>query len=424
VDALHWIVVHMIDGVPWFWITVGCNTFIYVLELVLDILQGLRMRHYGYSKRILHFDYSRFESTFGFLFECLVLILGSLVVLWDFTINKLQEFGYGSEYQILRGVTYIFVISFLSSLVRAPAEVLRVVWEAPPGRRWRATLRMAADQIGIFLLSFVVGVPLLAMTLALLCWDLPFKWLLTSIYVSVVAVLVSDIYPVVLAPLFNTYAPLEDGELRNEIIHLANKLKFPLKGVYTVDGSKRSDHSNAYLMGFWSSSIVLYDNLIKQLSTREILAILGHEIGHHKLKHTWKHLIVQLVFMGNFIFLFSKVVNSPHFYQSFGFEQPDTSIGLVLFSYLYSTFANFLRFVTNLVQRRFEYAADAFALQQGLPLRQALIKLNGVDNASSSVLPDPLYSLYHFAHPPLSERLAWMSHYGRNYKKDREVLKN
>jgi STE24 endopeptidase len=276
---------------------------------------------------------------------------------------------------------------------------------------------MAGDQVGIFLISFIVGAPLLTITLALLIGDLPFKWLLTSFFVSSVAVLVSDIYPLILAPIFNTYTPLENGELKDEIMLLAKKLNFPVKGVYTVDGSKRSDHSNAFLIGFWSSSVVLYDNLIKQLSTHEILAILGHEIGHHKLNHTWKHLIVQLVFMGNFIFLFSKVVNSTAFYQSFGFEQPDVSVGLVLFSYLYSTFANFLRFVTNLVQRRFEYAADAFALSQGLRLRQALIKMNGIDHAASHVLPDPWYSLYHFAHPPLSERLAWMDHYSQNYKK-------
>jgi len=196
-------------------------------------------------------------------------------------------------------------------------------------------------------------------------------------------------YAVMLAPLFNTYTRLPDGELRKEILELSYKLNFPVKGVYTVDGSKRSAHSNAFLMGFWTSSVVLYDTMVKDLSTSEILAILGHEIGHHKHNHNWKHLFMQLVFVGNFIFLFSKVVALPAFYSSFGFEEPDAGIGLVLFSYLYSTFANFLKFVTNLFRRRFEYEADTYALALGLDLRTALIHMHGP--AAKSILPDPFF---------------------------------
>jgi len=191
-----------------------------------------------------------------------------------------------------------------------------------------------------------------------------------------------------------------------------------VRDVYTVDGSKRSAHSNAFLMGFWTTSVVLYDNLVKELSTDEILSILGHEIGHHKHNHNWKHLVMQLVFVGNFIFFFSKVVGLPAFYSSFGFDTPDAGIGLVLFSYLYSTFANFLKFVTNLFRRRFEYEADTYALALGLDLRKALIHLHGP--ASKSILPDPFYSVYHFAHPPLSERLAWMDH-NNNLRKATQI---
>jgi len=379
--------------------------------LYLDMRQGLRLRSYGLRKNIVPMNYARFESTVGFIFECLVLIFGLLVWSWDFTSAKLQSFGYGNDYPIVRGVTYLFLISFFSSLVRAPSEVFRVVILDPPiGSRWRTILRMAADQMSIFILSFVVGVPLLAATLSLLYWDLPFQWLLTCLFVCTVAILMSDLYGFILGPLFNRYTELEEGELKKEIMQLSQKLNFPLKGVYTMDGSKRSAHSNAFLMGFWNTSVVLYDTLIKQLDTPEILAILGHEIGHHKLRHIWKHLCTELVFIGNFIFLFSRVVNLPSFYVSFGFSRPDAAIGLVLFSYLYSTFANFLRFVTNLVRRRFEYAADAYAISQGLHVREALIKMHGAVTVSHA-LPDPLYSLYYFAHPPLSERIVWIDHF-------------
>lgn len=400
----------VLSQIPWFRVTVGCNTFIFLLEQYLDFRQISRMKKYGVAgQNFFLLDFARVESTCGFIFECLVLMFGVLVIVWDKTASLLESFGFGREYHIVYGVSYLFVVSFFSSLIRAPFEVFRVVFlEKHIVSRWGTLLRLAVDQIGIFLISLVVGVPLLAVVLSLLYWDFPFQWLITCMFVCSVAVLFSDMYAVMLAPLFNTYTRLADGELRKEILELSHKLNFPVKDVYTVDGSKRSAHSNAFLMGFWTTSVVLYDNLVKELSTDEILAILGHEIGHHKHNHNWKHLVMQLVFVGNFIFLFSKVVSLPAFYASFGFDTPDAGIGLVLFSYLYSTFANFLKFVTNLFRRRFEYEADTYALALGFDLRKALIHLHGP--ASKSILPDPFFSVYHFAHPSLSERLAWMDH--------------
>lgn len=396
--------------VPWYRVTIGCNTFIFLLELYLDYRQTSKMKLLGYqNQNFFQLDFNRVESTFGFIFECLVLMFGTLVVVWDKTASQLESFGFGREYQILYGVSYLFVVSFFSSLVRAPFEVFRVVFlEKHVKSRWGTLLRMAADQIGMFFISFVVGAPLLAVTLSLLYWDFHYQWLVTCIFVCAVAVLFSDMYAVMLAPMFNTYTLLPEGVLRTEILELSRKLDFPVKDVYTMDGSKRSAHSNAFLLGFWSSSVVLYDNMVKDMSIPEILAILGHEIGHHKFNHTWKHLFMQLVFVGNFIFLFSRVVALPEFYLNFGFRKADAGIGLVLFSYLYSTFANFLKFVTNLFRRRFEYEADSYALALGLDLRKALVHMHGV---SSHVQPDPFFSVYHFAHPSLSERLAWMDHY-------------
>lgn len=398
----------MLAQIPWFRVTIGCNTFIFLLELYLDYRQTSKMKRMGLNQNLFQLDFSRLESTFGFIFECLVLMFGTLVVVWDKTTLQLEGFGYGSEYHILYGVSYLFVVSFFSSLVRAPFEIFRVIFlEKQVKGRWGTLLRMAADQIGIFFVSFIVGAPVLAVTLSLLYWDFHYQWLVTCVFVCAVAVLFSDMYAVMLAPMFNTYTRLPDGVLRTEILELSRKLNFPVRDVYTMDGSKRSAHSNAFLMGFWTSSVVLYDNMVKDLSIPETLAILGHEIGHHKFNHTWKHLFMQLVFVGNFIFLFSRVVSLPEFYQSFGFKSPDAGVGLVLFSYLYSTFANFLKFVTNLFRRRFEYEADSYAMSLGLDLRKALIHMHH----GASAHPDPFYSVYHFPHPCLSERLAWMDHY-------------
>eukprot|EP01111_Echinosteliopsis_oligospora_P017936 TRINITY_DN7976_c0_g1_i1.p1 TRINITY_DN7976_c0_g1~~TRINITY_DN7976_c0_g1_i1.p1 ORF type:complete len:413 (-),score=48.58 TRINITY_DN7976_c0_g1_i1:126-1364(-) len=396
----------ILEQIPWFRVTVGCNTFIFLLELYLDILQARKMRQYGHSKNWLNF--ARVESTVGFLCELIVLMKGLLVTAWSISSSLMSDCGL-REYRILQGVAYIFVVSFYSSLVRAPFEIFRVVFiETHVQTRWGTLLRMAADQIGMFVVSFVVGVPALGVALSLLYWKFQYQWLLLVVFVASVAVLFSDVYAVIIAPMFNTYSRLPDGELRSEIMQLAYQLEYPLRDVYTVDGSLRGAHSNAFLMGFWNHSVVLYDTLVTQLSTQQILAIIGHEIGHHKFGHTWKHLTIQMAFLGNFIFLFSRVVDLPGFYSNFGFEVVDPSIGLVLFSYLYSTFANFFTFLTNVFRRRFEYEADAYATAAGLDIKGALVTMC---SHSSHVLPDPLYSLYHFSHPPLSERIAWLNHY-------------
>lgn len=233
------------------------------------------------------------------------------------------------------------------------------------------------------------------------------------------------IYPNIIAPLFNKFTLLQPGSLKTAIDKLASLNGFPLKEVYVVDGSTRSSHSNAYFYGFGKNKrIVLYDTLSPTLQTApkegqdpsdqqgsgcsddEIVAILAHELGHWKMKHTISQLIIAEIHLFIFFFSYGYMIGSKGMYQSFGFhdDQP-VMVGLLLFSCIISPIEHFVAFGQNSLTRRFEYQADQFATKQGMGqlLKQGLCKISK-DNKSNTD-PDPWYSAYHHTHPSLLERL-------------------
>lgn len=159
-------------------------------------------------------------------------------------------------------------------------------------------------------------------------------------FTLVLSIVMLTIYPTVIAPLFNKYTPLEDGELKTRIENLAKTVDYPLTKLYVVDGSTRSAHSNAYLYGFFKNKrIVLYDTLIKQCKDpREIEAILGHELGHWKYSHTVFNFIIQQLYTFTMFYVFSQFIDNTNLYASFGFVDKPVAIGLVLFSQVYFIF--------------------------------------------------------------------------------------
>jgi STE24 endopeptidase len=217
------------------------------------------------------------------------------------------------------------------------------------------------------------------------------------------------VYPVLLAPLFNRFRPLEEGPLKKDIEALAQKISFPMDGVFVMDASRRSSHGNAYFTGvFGKKRIVLFDTLFETLSPKEILAVLAHELGHFKLHHVRWGMVQSLVFMGVFFYALSLVLPSQAFYEAFGFDSPSSPRALLIFSLWFGTLEFYLAPLINSFSRKNEFAADRFAKTHLPPeeqqnLGQALVKLA----ASNKSLPvsHPLYSFFYYSHPPLLERL-------------------
>ncbi|KAG2434349.1 hypothetical protein HYH02_012365 [Chlamydomonas schloesseri] len=216
------------------------------------------------------------------------------------------------------------------------------------------------------------------------------------------------IYPVLIAPLFNKYEPLPEGSLRTKIEALAGGLAFPLRKLYRVDGSRRSAHSNAYMYGFFNNKrIVLYDTLIAQCSEEQVVAVLAHELGHWKLRHTPLLFGVNQVVLLSQFCLFTLVRNSSALPASFGFPTPPPAfVALILFQFIVSPLDEVIHYLSNVVSRTFEFQADAFAVKtgHGADLRAALLRMEEENKGAMHV--DAWYSAYHYSHPPLVDRLA------------------
>ncbi len=232
-------------------------------------------------------------------------------------------------------------------------------------------------------------------------------------FLLVVGLVMMSVYPTLIAPLFNSYEELPEGKLKTAIFDLSEKCNFPLKQLFTVDGSRRSNHSNAYFYGFGKNKrIVLYDTLIKQCTQAELLAILGHEIGHWALYHTIQGFVISQIYTLCLFLSFSYVQSSAPLFAAFGFRSNNVDsgtviVGLILFTQTYwGPVDKFLTFLLNVNSRRNEFQADKFSQQLGMgsELSSGLIKIS-ISNLGNLV-PDNWYSVYHFSHPPVVERVA------------------
>jgi len=254
------------------------------------------------------------------------------------------------------------------------------------------------------------------------------------------------IYPEFIAPLFDKYTPLPDSDLKRRIEELASRVSFPLKKIYVVQGSKRSAHSNAYMYGFWKNKrIVLYDTLLSKemndklkeagtseltedssggenkevssdrkagMSDDEVLAVLGHELGHWKLYHTALNLLLTEANMLLILGVFGYLYRQESLYAAFGFSTQPVLIGmLIILSFIAAPYNELLSFVMSILSRRMEFSADRFSAELGhaQKLRSSLIKL-GVDNLSLPI-DDWLYSTVNHSHPPIPERIEALKKY-------------
>ena len=261
------------------------------------------------------------------------------------------------------------------------------------------------DKLKTWLVGGVVGGGLLLFLQWAFSAGGHFFWLIAFGGVSVFMVFMAMFYTSLIVPLFNKLRPLEEGELKTAIETLAKQTGFPLTEIYVMDGSKRSTKANAYFSGLGpKKKIILYDTLLEKLSVEEIVAVLAHEIGHYRRKHIYKGLLFSLVEMLVLFFLLGKALSMPEFSQALGIQPPSFYAGLLAFSLLYSPVSFVLGILGNLLSRRHEYQADAFAASAGLgkSLVQGLIRLSV--SSLSNLQPHPLYVFFHYSHPTLLQR--------------------
>lgn len=258
-------------------------------------------------------------------------------------------------------------------------------------------------------LSLAIGIPVLVLILWIMD-NIGHWWFWAWAVVMSFTLLMSWAYPTFIAPLFNQFSPLADAALRTRIESLLQRCGFHSQGIFVMDGSKRSSHGNAYFTGMGESKrIVFFDTLINTLDPDEIEAVLAHELGHFKCHHVIKMLVVTAsISLAGFVLL-GWLSDQHWFYQGLGVGQSSHALALLLFMLVAPVFSSFLQPAMAWFQRRHEFEADAFASTHARPeqLVSALVKLYR-DNANT-LTPDPLYSAFHYSHPPAAVRIAHLN---------------
>lgn len=310
------------------------------------------------------------------------------------------------------GLAMIFSLMLISGLIDLPFSLYRqFVVEARYGFN-RMTLGLFfSDLIKQTLLGALVGAPVILAILWLMGAMGPYWWFYVWLFWSIFNLLILFIYPTWIAPLFNKFSPLEDGEMKTCIEALLTRCGFRSSGLFVMDGSKRSSHGNAYFTGFGNNKrIVFFDTLLARLRPPEIEAVLAHELGHFRKKHVVQRIGMMFAASLAFLWLLGQLIDATWFYNGLGVPVQNTTLALILFFLVIPVFTFPLKPLSSYLSRRHEFEADAYAVEHtsASELTRALVKLYE-DNAST-LTPDPLHSLFYDSHPPAAQRIARLQH--------------
>jgi len=272
----------------------------------------------------------------------------------------------------------------------------------------RMTLKLfIIDVLKGIALAAVLGIPLLLAVLWLMGAAGSYWWLWVWAVLVGFSLFMQLIIPTFIMPWFNKFSPLQDPRLVQRVEQLLARCGFRSRGLYVMDGSKRSAHGNAFFAGFGASKrIVLFDTLVERLEPTEVEAVLAHELGHYKLNHIKQRLAVSFASSLAGLFILGLLVAQPWFYEGLGVQMQTLPIALLLFMLVSSTFGFFLSPLASVFSRRHEFEADVYATQhaRAADLVEALVKLYK-DNAAT-LTPDPLHSAFYDSHPPAATRIA------------------
>ena len=316
-----------------------------------------------------------------------------------------------SDNPIIIALIFFGIIMIGSDIINTPFSYYHTfVIEEKFGFNKTTKKLFIIDKIKGLLMTAIIGGGILS--LIIWFYQLTGKnfWLYAWGVVAVFTIFMNMFYSKLIVPLFNKQTPLEDGDLKSQIENYASKVGFNLDKIFVIDGSKRSTKANAYFSGFGSQKqVTLYDTLINELETDEIVAVLAHEVGHYKRKHIIFNLISSILLTGITLFILSLFINIPELSLAIGVKIPSFHAGLIAFGVLYSPISEITGLVMNYISRKFEYQADNYAKMtfSGKPLITSLKKLS--KNSLSNLTPHKAYVFLHYSHPTLLQRIKNLS---------------
>ena len=316
---------------------------------------------------------------------------------------------------VVTGLLYIGGLGVASTLLGLPFRIYSTFGiEARYGFNRTTPTTFMADLLKGVLLAVVLGGALLAIILGFFEWAGPLAWLWCWIAATVFMLAIQFVAPTWIMPLFNTFTPLDTGDLHDAILQYARSARFPLRGIFVVDGSRRSSKANAFFTGFGRHKrIGLFDTLVEQYTVPELVAVVAHEVGHYKKRHVWQGMALSIAHLGAMLWILSLFLEQEGLFAAFYVTEPSVYAGLLFFGLLFTPVELVLSVLVNLFSRRNEFEADRFAVEttgSGEPLITALKKLSA--DTLTNLTPHPLAVFLSYSHPPVLQRIAALRRLG------------
>jgi STE24 endopeptidase len=356
-------------------------------------------------------DYTTTKTRFGRLpvfYDAGLLLIWTLGGGLEWLDQTATAYGFNT---IMTGIAVMLSFILISSLLELPFSLYGTfVIEERFGFNRTSIKTFIVDMIKGGVLAVVLGVPLLWTILWLMEKSGELWWIYAWLVWTLFSLFIMWVYPSLIAPIFNKFEPLEEGDTLERIKQLLQRCGFSSNGIFVIDGSKRSAHGNAYFSGFGRNKrIVFFDTLLKMLNDDELEAVLAHELGHFKKKHIVKGMLISFATTFVALALLAWLMKNEWFYTALGISTPSTYMALLLFALVLPVFTFVLHPLLSLFSRKNEFEADEFAAQQTKAdfLIQALVGLYK-ENAST-LTPDPLYSAFYDSHPPAPVRIAHLN---------------
>ena len=342
------------------------------------------------------------SSTFSLVLILLVIYFGLF--------GRLDEFvRSNSTHYIFSGLLFFGILFLINDILNLPFSLYSTfVIEEKYGFNKTSINTFINDKFKGYGLVVVLGSAVITPILYFFNTFQENGWWIAWALITAFMIAVQPLFVHVIAPMFNKFSPLEDGELKTAIEEFANKVSFPIGRIDIMDGSKRSSHSNAYFSGFGKSRrIALFDTLLEKHSTEEIVSVVAHEIGHYKKKHIISGTILGIVETGIMLFIFNIFMNDVELFSVFSVKEISIYCGLVFFSMLYAPVSLLTSIFTTALSRKNEFEADAYALETTKKPKPLISMLKGLSASNLAHLtPHPLMVFLSYSHPPVVDRIA------------------
>lgn len=398
------------------YLILGIVTVSYLFDQVLEYLNLRHQRidipsevaaFYDREKYVRSLAYHRDQTNFGFITSAFGFVLSMTMLItggFGWVDGLLRPF---IDNDMLLALAFFGVIFLASDILTMPFQLYATfVIEERYGFNRTSVRTFFLDKLKGYVLAAIIGGGLLALLIYLVRVIGPNFWIWFAVIASLFVLLMNMFYTTLILPLFNKLTPLPEGELKSAIEAFSQKVDFPLDNIFVIDGSKRSKKANAFFSGIGrKKKIVLYDTLISNHTTEELVAVLAHEVGHYKKKHIVWSLVLSVAQITFTLWILSLMVYNHDLSYALGGEQYAIHLNLLAFTILFSPISGVTGLLMAMYSRKNEFEADAFARTHynGLALAEALKKLS-VDSLSN-LFPHPWYVFFHYSHPPLLKRL-------------------